>query len=445
MGWGQFVFAQEYYWDLNGNSYPSPSAACSYQLNFMRGNIHSTHTLVDSGINFESDTRAVCLFTELRSDGTTAQNHQINVNRYGDTCGPNTIYNAQTRSCEAPPEPCPEFGQSLTAAVNCSLSGGNYVYTDQICVSGCLYTSAPNGFFKPYPNYDSPANTFCMATYASTGNVCSQGSPADDVPPEQTATPPSPDNPDGPPSCLTIDGHEFCQDPDHPNCGTRDGNPYCYGESDTCGELNGQHVCLPNGSKKCTYVNGSYECINEKTGEKISSESADHPLNGGNADGNDSNDPQKPGEVVVNVSGGGAAQGLDKVATNKSITDLQEALEGHLEGISDALTEETESSANAPEAPAEQGDLGLDEWDEKIEEAKLELSTVTNQFGVLFQGITSVNLPGSGGQLYCESYTVLGRTYELCLSQYADQLEGIGLILLFLATLFAAYIIFIRD
>ena len=39
----------------------------------------------------------------------------------------------------------------------------------------------------------------------------------------------------------------------------------------------------------------------------------------------------------------------------------------------------------------------------------------------------------------------MGTTFEVCLSQYADQLAGIGLVILFLATLLATYIIFIRD
>ncbi|SED93199.1 hypothetical protein SAMN05421553_3668 [Pseudomonas anguilliseptica] len=39
----------------------------------------------------------------------------------------------------------------------------------------------------------------------------------------------------------------------------------------------------------------------------------------------------------------------------------------------------------------------------------------------------------------------MGKTYELCLSQFADELSGIGVVILFLATLFAAYIIFIKD
>lgn len=445
LGWGQFVFSQDYYWSFNGQQYSSASAACSaWEAVTVANSSYKPVVVVTRSVNVTGSS----VLCQWLGHPTYNVNFEVGasatLSRIGTGCPANTIYNAQIGECESPPEPCPEQGQSLTAAVNCSLSGGNYVHTDQICVSGCLYTSAPNGFFKPYPNYDDPAKTFCMASFASSGQVCSEGSPAENIPPEQTATPPSPDNPDAPPSCLQIDGHEFCPDPDHPNCGSRDGNPYCYGESDTCGQLNGQHVCLPNGSRKCTYVDGSYECVNESTGEKISSDSADHPLNGGNADGNDRNDAQKPGEVVVNVSGGGAAQGSDKGATNKAISDLQEALEGHLEGISDALTEETESTGNAPESPTETGDLGLDEWDEKIEEAKLELSTVTNQFGALFQGITSVNLSGSGGQLYCETFTVMNKTYELCLSQYADQLEGIGLVILFLAALLAVYIIFIR-
>ncbi|WP_439860992.1 hypothetical protein [Pseudomonas sp. MBLB4136] len=361
------------------------------------------------------------------------------VDRSGDGCAQGQQYNGSTGGCEAPPQPCPAAGTSITAAVQCSLVGGKYVHTDSITVEGCGYTSAPNGYFKPYPNHDNKALTFCMATFAATGLPSSAGENNPDIPPEQTAPTPSEGNDQ--PSCLRVDTHEFCQDPKQPNCGTRDGNPYCYGETDTCGELNGQWVCLPNGARKCTYVNGSYECVDQKTGEKISYDSPDHPNNGGNADGNPNNDEQAPGNVVV----GGGAQGTDKGATNKAINDLQQALTERLDAIGEALTEETESSPNAPEAPNERGSFDLDAWDQKIEDAKLELSTLTNQFGDLFQGVTDLGLSGSGGQLACETFTVAGKTHEICLSEYADQLSGIGAIIVFLAALLATYIIFIRE
>ena len=308
--------------------------------------------------------------------------------------------------------------------VSCTNQGGNYVHNQRVSFGLCEYVTQPGGFFKAYPNYDNPAKTYCIARF---------------VPADNSAEIPDEDDTD--PACFKTGAYETCIDPKQPNCGTRGGNPFCFGEGDSCGEVNGQHICFPNSARKCSYADGSYECIDQKTGKKISYDSPDHPKNGGNADGNTNNDEQKQGQVVV----GGGAQGSDKGVTNKAISDLQEGLGDKLEAIKDALTETTEGAGNGLESPGERGSLDADEWDEKIEDAKLEFATVTNQFGDLFQGIVSPNLSGSGGQLYCESFVVMGKTYELCLSQFADELSGIGVVILFLATLFAAYIIFIKD
>jgi len=368
----------------------------------------------------------------------------VNTGLYYDrqpgSCPPGTAYNPQSYNCESPPEPCPAFGsEPRYMTVNCSFQGGNYVHNDRVSFGLCEYITQPGGFFKAYPNYDDPAKTYCIARFAPTGEALSAGEGVEDIPADNSA--PIPDESDTDPACFKTGAYETCIDPKQPNCGTRGGNPFCFGEGDSCGEVNGQHICFPNSARKCSYADGSYECIDQKTGQKISYDSPDHPKNGGNADGNTNNDEQKQGQVV----GGGGFQGSDKGATNKSIADLQEALGDQLEAIKDALTEKTDLPGSGPETPNERGSLDADEWDQKIEDAKLELARVTNQFGDLFQGITSVNLPGSGGQLYCDSFTAMGTTFEVCLSRYADQLAGLGLVILFLATLLAAYIIFIRD
>lgn len=434
LGWGPLASAAEYSFTDSSyglGPYSSAQASCDavaeHSLTSYPGKSVTGKTLTAN-----SATQFTCAVTY---NGAPYSNN-FSIIRSGDTC--TGTYNPSTGFCEAPPQPCPEPGTTITAAVSCSLSGGFYVTPDTISVEGCEYISQPSGYFKPYPNYNDRAKTFCMTTYGATGNAASPGESTPTVPTSETAPTPTPG--DETPPCLTADGHTFCQDPEHPACGTRDGNPYCYGETDKCGELNGQFICLPNGSRSCTYTNGEYACVDSKTDTKIPNTSADHPDNGGNADGNPNNDAQAPGNVVP-----GGPQGTNGGATNKGLQDLKDALAGRLDAIGDALTKETESSPGAPVAPTERGNLDPDSWDQKIEDAKLELSTLTNQFGDLFQGVTDINLSGSGGQLYCNSFTVMDRSYDLCLSQFSEQLAGIGTVILFLAALLAAYIIFIRD
>lgn len=274
-----------------------------------------------------------------------------------------------------------------------------------------------------------------MATFAATGEPATASDNNPDVPTDQTAPTPKPD--DDQPSCLRVDTHEFCQDPKQPNCGTRDGNPYCYGETDTCGTLNGQHICLPNGSRKCTYVNGSYECIDQKTGEKIAYDSPDHPNNGGNANGNPNDDEQAPGNVYV----GGGSQGTDMGATNKSITDLQQALEKGFDSVTDLLEEETPGPETQLQAPPEKGTYDLQEWDDKVEQAQEDLKVAINDFSGLLNSVNNWFINGSGGSLPCIPHAF----GELCISDYENQLIGIRYVLLFVAAVLAVYIIFLRD
>ncbi|NQD92912.1 hypothetical protein HP532_09650 [Pseudomonas sp. CrR25] len=361
--------------------------------------------------------------------------------REGDGCSTGS-YNPATDACENPAEACPAVGTSVGANVPCTYDQGtgSYTHSDSIAIDGCGYVTQPGGYFKAYPDYNNPANTFCVARFASTGDFASPGS--EDVPEEQAVPFPN-ENPDL--TCTKYGPHTICQSASNPACGTYDGGAYCTNESDTCGVFGageGTFQCIPkSGSRTCSYIKGVFTCVDKGSNTVIPPNSADHPNNGGNADGNPNNDEQAPGNVTV----GGGAQGTDKGATNKAIADLQGALTDRLDAIGDALTGDTPSSPGAPVAPNERGSFDLEQWDQKIEDAKLELATLTNEFGELFQGVTAVNLSGSGGQLYCNSFTVMNRSYDLCLSQYAEQLAGIGTVILFLAALLAAYIIFIRE
>ena len=431
LSFASVAVAEPYYWKDNSSqtSHPSPQAACDYELYRQQVTLGRPEAYIHALTKRSGQNIFDC---NIRKQSNGANYITTTIVRYGDNC--DGTYNENTGIC-TPVDDCPPAGTKITAGVQCSLVGGNYVHTDSIVVEGCGYTSAPGGYFKAYPNYDNPASTFCMASFAATGEPASAGENNPNIPPEQTA--PTPGENDEEPSCLRVDTHEFCQDPVQPNCGTRDGNPYCYGETDTCGELNGQFVCLPNGSRKCTYVNGSYECVDDKTGEKVSYDSPDHPYNGGNADGNPNNDEQAPGGVIP----GEGAQGTAKGATNKSITDLQAAVEKGFDSVTDLLSGDGPSTNSSLEAPAEKGTYDLQEWDEKLEGAKADLKVAMDDFKGLLNGVNNWFINGSGGGLPCIPHAF----GELCISDYESQLIGIRYVLLFVAAVLAVYIIFLRD
>lgn len=419
--------AAGYTWANGQHSAPSAEALCQKFLEKEQARAPSFS--FEKTVTFTSETSAQCRVNYANS---SSQSLFLILRRSGECDG---TFNSQTGGCDAPIE-CPEAGTDTTASVSCSLQGDQYVTPDSISISGCGYVRRATGYFRAYPNFNDPASTYCMTSYSATGDPAAPGTNDPAISEDATLTPPTEGDTEAP--CLTADGHTFCQDPENPTCGTRDGNPFCYTESDSCGELNGEFVCLPKGERSCTYQGGQYECVDTKTGTKIDTGSADHPDNGGNGDGNDGNDEQAADNVAV----GEGKQGTDKGATNKSVTDLQTALGEKLDDINRTLGKSTPTGGSKPVQPTERGSFDLEEWDEKIETSKAELSTLTNELGDLFEGITSLNLSGSGGQLYCDSYTVNNKTYELCIDKYADELNGIGLVVLFIAALLAALIIF---
>ncbi|MWV13748.1 hypothetical protein F3I62_16735 [Pseudomonas sp. R-28-1W-6] len=313
--------------------------------------------------------------------------------------------------------------------MSCSYTaGGTYSTPRAVSYNGCEYIPSPGGNSSGFLNSEDPSNSYCVAQYAATGDPMAAGE-APEVADEDVM-----DQDDG---CTSMGVHTFCQDPEQPNCGSMDGQAYCYSADDTCGTVNGEFMCVPDtSSRKCTYSNGVYVCINPQTGEQISDTSADHPNNGGNADGDDTNDEQAPGSVTV----GGGSQGTSDPATNKAILDMQDYLGDRLDTISDQLGEDTESVEGLKE-PNEKGSFDLDEWDDKIDAAKEQLKTKTQGMASHFNSVNSWFINGGGGSLPCE-ITELAR---ICVDDYSDQLVGIRYVLLFVAALIAVFIVFVKE
>lgn len=90
-------------------------------------------------------------------------------------------------------------------------------------------------------------------------------------------------NPDGKIVCLTED----------PNCYTVDGKQWCPPENAVCGEKNGAFQCITAPEGNCGWFNGEAVCF-DNDGEPVDEDSPDHPQNGGNLDGDDTNDPTDP-------------------------------------------------------------------------------------------------------------------------------------------------------
>lgn len=428
----QSASSADYYWFPSGYEvvhYPSAHAACVGAFGSSVGTLQ---------VNIYAPTAAECTMTFANGNSQKKL-----VARKGDSCASGSTYNPLTGECVADPT-CPAAGTNKLVAFTCDCSGKYCTNPSSFSFEGCGYEKnlviTDINYSTTIKNYSDPANSTCMGVATSTGQPLAPSDGVEELCADCIAEVPKEN--DEQPSCVTVNAHEFCPDPAHPGCGQRDGQAYCFNETDACGVFGageGVVTCIPSsGGRTCSYAKGEYTCVDKTTGKVISSTSSDHPSNGGNADGNDTNDAQAPGAVVT--AGSGSAQGSDQGATNKAITDLQGALTDRLDGISDLLGE-GEPTAKNINAPTETGSLDLDEWDEKIEQAKVELKQSSEGIGDLMNAANNWIITGSGGSLSCfvEDW---GR---MCLADYQDQLIGIRYVLIFMASILAIYIIFIRD
>lgn len=112
---------------------------------------------------------------------------------------------------------------------------------------------------------------------------------------------------------------------------------------------------------------------------------------------------------------------------------------------------EDESGADLPSGslaePSERGNFvaELAEWDQLIADSRVDLRSKLDQMAELVTAETALSLSDTSGRLYCQSVPVAGTTFDICLDDYQDELVGIKWILIFMATVLAFYIIFVRD
>lgn len=210
--------------------------------------------------------------------------------------------------------------------------------------------------------YTGGPNRKCVADLTGgkaicTGDFYGSGQPAGEGPDsctEESCTPPrDPNVPPAEEQCVTNGDLTICHKPQDEGCGTVNGKEGCFQEEPGCGYFNGTYQCVDADKPKnnCGYFNGKLTCMDPKDPTKVIPEtSPDHPKNGGNADGNENNDPKAPGETSD------SPQGSDEGATNEAIGKLGEELgdkigegndllgdiKGILEGIAEGIEGLTE-------------------------------------------------------------------------------------------------------
>lgn len=177
MGWGQFVFAVDYYWVYSGKAgeYPSAFQACeksAIKERYRGGRIGSLVT----GPGFNTPTFQ-CFFKS--GSGEVEKNYVI---RSGDSCPSETIYNPQTGECEAPePEKCEStIGNTITHQHKLGIIGGARTPPPgSICENECQYAftdTPPKDVYRFVdPDPAQRDNAYGVYTYKGNGVQCTGG------------------------------------------------------------------------------------------------------------------------------------------------------------------------------------------------------------------------------------------------------------------------------
>ncbi|WP_144411505.1 hypothetical protein [Azotobacter chroococcum] len=313
VGVGRAALAVDYYWAAGASPgiYQSSTPMGSCQLWFEV----SPHTYYQGDIKFTfsagSSIQGVCEFSWY--NGSIPQHSSQTISRRGDSCPSGTEYNSSTGTCDAPPS-CPET--DIYVAVDCTYTESLKLWScpDEVSQDSCGFVRSPDGNLR----CDSSAQ-ICVGRYTGTGEAAGTG--ADPCTESSCSAVPTASEP----ACTTYEGTSICIADENTGCGTVNGVEGCFTPEQNCGTYNGTFGCYPQDkpNRNCGFANGEQICFdpNNPT-EQIPSISPDHPINGGNADGNENNDPKDPADT----SGTASPQGSNSAATNESIDQLGEDL-----------------------------------------------------------------------------------------------------------------------
>ena len=337
LGWGQFALADSTYWNASRGGATTPQFATSSQA--CNALYPATGTWGTSSRDLGGGS-AICIHGCI--SGWCDSSKYV----YMHSCADGVDFDSSVGACSAPPLPkdCSSHnGKYIVAAVPATLSGsGIYLTPDLVSIDGARYIPAPDGRSRCKPNFDGSGTAACTARYFGDGTCLPAGEASQSDLSDGTYVEVEGET-NGEGKCFDFGGSQLCLSPDNAGCDIYKGNPWCYKTGDNCGEVNGTFVCFPKTSRQCTYVNGKMECIEtgnppgSKAPSLIPPSSSDHPYNGGNADGNDKNDPKAPGTGDDTNYAGGGGPPTDLSQTNDELRGLGEKVDESNDLLSDIL------------------------------------------------------------------------------------------------------------
>jgi len=391
------AFSAEIVWTAHDRAVgtgSSPTAACT-DLARQRSLGNEKWTLTSAQI--VTTTHYKCLFdvTDVRypSYKTTTDSPAY---RSGDTCPSGQELNSATGLCETD---CSDtVGESLLVrgqdSVVVNSNGTNYVASqapESICVSSCGYAPASSFAAGCYLLAGSTDTGYCNYIVEGTGDSCSGFNliPADTSgDPLNPSTDPT-DPEDDP--CHGVPGYEWngttCVKNDGGGDGEGDGSGDGSGDGDGDGDGDGSGDGSDGGGSDGSGGSGDGDGSSGGGGS-----------GGGNGGGDCSGDDCGPGE-------GGGLSAPEKGNFDEAISYYEAEIEYTLSDIKDRSA----------------------------------------QFSNLIIDKVDVNLSTGNASLPCFNASVLGKSLNICFSDYTNELSVMRNLLLFLAAVIALYIIFRED
>lgn len=412
--WSSAASAAPYVWNLVGYSVNKPSAAAACEAARVIADRSSDWHFIETHVASLNGRKGFCYIKYVERSRPENIKECSNCDdwalyRTGDSCAnPDDQYNESTGACEPPPEECKE-GELFPAKGPDSpvvTSGGrNYVGdggAPTACYQSCEYGGNPSPA-SCYLVKGSTTTGFCNYILKGTGQSCGADSytfsqTGDSLnPPDTPNTDPSDPNDPGCPPGWSWSGTTCVKTPTNPTDPTDPTTPG--GDGDGGGDGNG------GGNN-----------------------------NGGGNDGGTGNGGDGSGGGDGNGGGDGSGDG-DGSGTggdgNGTCDPAKENCSTGPEGPGGELKEPTPGT----------WDDAIATWEKKVEEAKQELKTKVKANVDQMKGAFDLNLAEGGGQLPCESMTIWGKSYSLCISDYAGQLSSLRVALLLMAALIAALIL----
>lgn len=449
--YGQFVFAEEYYWlgsPVGGPRASSPDGACAEISKFNLGG----GLVPGSGYakSKESDTRWLCDFkTESGNPFYTGSPWErlYYANRNGDSCpNPTDTFNPETGKCESPePNLCEsKIGQSH--------SFGTDMGQMESCVDGCtvVVDASASNAITTYKKPGDISKTYWWVTGVFSGEECANSDGPDNNPPAPTESTSDRD-------CTpTTTGEDGSQVSSCTETKVEVDNQGCVAKGGSVGSV--------NGVMQCVAANKGPKATETKTTTKTESKT--------NPDGSKTDKTTKTTEQK-NCSGAGACSSntttnVNHNNTNSDGTKGSESStctgsnctstgsgdgkgDGKGEGDGDGEGEGEEGEGpSGPQGTLQKGEVGnfsegITEWDQRITDVRGELDQKLGEYSNLFKGVFDLDLGTGGGSLPCDnipiSFGSTSTTLRFCLADYSDPLSYLRYALLLGAAALAAVII----